>query len=143
MAIIAVTVLKEGTYLDGDLNGQAAQANDVINVFEGPYANLLVERGWVTLLTEGEIALPAGEVLHEAKEGAPPTPPAPEADADPVGALMEINGIGQKTAVRLVDGGITSIAAFVAADPVELSETAGTTVAKIQGWQAAASKLEA
>ena len=143
MAVIAVTVLKEGTYLDGNLNGQAAQAGDVIEVFDGPYANVLVDRGWVTTSTEDEAALPAEEVLHEAGQEAPPTPPAPEADADPVGALMELNGLGQKTAVKRVGSGITSGVAFVSADPDELATVAGTTAAKIKSWQLAAGKLEA
>lgn len=143
MAKINVLVLKDGSYLQENLTAVSASAGDVIEIKAGPYSAKIIEWGLVRPVGDGpEIT---GETeLHEQASPAVVSETAAVtavAEADPVSALMEINGIGQKTAVKFVNGGITSKQAFVTADAVELSEIAGTTVAKIQTWQAEAARL--
>lgn len=147
MAKITVEILKNGRYLQEDMNAIDAKAGDVVDIKAGGYYMKVLDMGLVRPFTptpaEDEEA--PGAVLYE-DEAAKPDDSAPaeaeaEADEDPIGSLMEINGVGQKTAVKFVNGGIASKQAFVAADAVELSEIAGTTVAKIQGWQAEAARL--
>lgn len=145
MAKITVEILKDGRYLLENFDAIEAQKGDIVEIRAGGYYMKVLDMGLVRPFTptpeEGEEAPEA--VLHE-EEAAKPDAPAPteaEADEDPIGSLMEINGVGQKTAVKLVNGGIASKRAFVSADAVELSEIAGTTVAKIQGWQAEAARL--
>lgn len=143
MAKINVLVLKDGSYLQENLTAVSASAGDVIEIKAGPYSAKIIEWGLVRPVGDGPKITSKTE-LHEQAAPAVVSEPAAVtavAEADPVSALMEINGIGQKTAVKFVNGGITSKQAFVTADAVELSEIAGTTVAKIQTWQAEAARL--
>ena len=144
MAKVKVSVLKAGCYLQENMTAVIAEVGDVIEVKSGNYYERILDWGLVTPYAP---ALPgaASEPVAELREQSPAAPHAPVENIpspdDPIGDLMEINGIGQKTAVKLVNGGIASKQAFVAHDAVELSEIAGTTVAKIQGWQAEAARL--
>lgn len=140
-----VTVLAENDYLQVNLRAVHAKPGDVIEIMGGPYTDRVIELGMV------EYAAPAIAAEAEAPEekavekgaakAADPGDALIDEDPDPVGSLMEVNGIGQKTAVKLVNGGITSKRALVEADAVDVSEIASVTVAKIQGWQAEAARL--
>lgn len=144
MAKVTVEVLKAGDYLQENMTAVSAQVGDVIEINGGNYYERILEWG---LVTPHAPALPGAvsEPVAELREQPPAASSAPvesiPSPDDPIGDLMEINGIGQKTAVKLVNGGITSKQAFVAHDAVELSEIAGTTVAKVQSWQAEAARL--
>lgn len=143
MAKINVLVLKDGSYLQENLTAVSASAGDEIEIKAGPYSARIIEWGLVRPVGAAPEITSKTE-LHEQAAPAVVSEPAAVtavAEADPVSALMEINGIGQKTAVKFVNGGITSKQAFVTADAVGLSEIAGTTVAKIQTWQAEAARL--
>ena len=137
-----VVVVIPGTYLGADLKGVSGGKDDVIDIKAGPYSAKVIAWGCVRPLPPEETPAVEGEALPEAvqPEAVPAVPPE-AADADPVGSLMRINGIGQRLAKKIVDSGIASLVAFAAADAVDLSEVAGTTVAKVQGWQTAAKSL--
>lgn len=147
MATIKVRVLKPGPYLDDDMKQILADAGDVIEIRAGQYSSRVIELGCVvpdtavpTPPTIVDGGLDAEQVNVSAADTiSPPSTDVP--DENPVDSLMEIDGIGQKTAQKIVDQGITSKASFVTADPVQLSEAIGTTVAKVQGWQATANTL--
>lgn len=75
----------------------------------------------------------------------PPTPTlpvAPVSDEEAIAALVDVYGIGEATARKLLEVGIRSLQQLVLLDAVELSEDLNLPVAKIQAWQVdAQSKL--
>lgn len=143
MAKVKVTVLKTGTYLQENMTAVTAFSGNVIDVKGGNYYTTVREAGLVEpyapALPGAVVETPSAELREQTE--APALLSEVKPDEDPITSLMEINGIGQKTAVKLVSGGVASKKAFVVGDAVELSEIAGTTVAKIQGWQAEAARL--
>lgn len=150
---VKVEILKNGAYLNARMDAFQAQAGDVVNILSGNYYERVLEMGAVKPYSppspSAAVANVDQSVLHE--QEAPPTLPVTDVaalasvpaidEADAVGSLMNVNGIGQKTAVKLVAAGIGSLRVFVDTDAVELSEIAGTTVAKVQSWQADARQL--
>lgn len=132
-----VTVLKSGRYLGPDLKAIQASEGDTITV--------LNEEAYVRDLERMGLA-----------SRTPPTPPAePETrendtpagdsdaptEAEAVAALVQVKGIGEALAARLVAGGITSVNALVTADVALLAEALGLSTKQIERLQAAGRQL--
>ena len=128
MSKVIVTAAADGfKFLDTNAKAFKVKAGDTAVVLSGTYAQSLVDSGFAEWLEPDAVSVIEPEAGNTAV-----------ADADILAALVAVDGIGPKTAEKLLAAGIRSVADLIAADATALAGTLDVTESKVTGWQNAA-----
>jgi predicted flap endonuclease-1-like 5' DNA nuclease len=126
---VIVTEAGDGfKFLDPFAKAFKVKAGETAVVLSQTYAHSLVRDGYAEWAEEPEPPLAETE--------------AAVSDEEATAALVEVDGIGPKTAEKLVAAGIRSLAELVAADPAALATTLDVTESKVAAWQEASAQLQ-
>lgn len=131
---VKVTTAGDGLkFLGPNRKAFPVSTGQTVEIMSSEYAQSLIESGFAEAAVVVTATVTA--VL------APPTADDPKPETAIIAELVEVNGIGEATAKKLVGAGIQSVSGLINADATELARALDVTETTVKSWQAAANQL--